>query len=67
MGDDATPICCHQEASDDSQRDPGAGDDGHTADGGAELQQKYVIALEVVLPDVVVEKEVNPETESAND
>jgi hypothetical protein len=63
MGDDSTPIYSSQEAGDDSQRAPDVGDDGHTADGGAELHQEMVIALEVVLLDVVVEKTANVETE----
>jgi hypothetical protein len=67
MGDASTPIDSRQEAGDDSQRAPSAGDDGHTTDGGAELQQEMVIPLEVVLQDVVAEKETNAEIESAAD
>jgi hypothetical protein len=77
MGDDSTPIGSRQEAGDDSQRDPGAGDDGHiadgaddaadghTADGGAQLEQENLILLEVVLPGIVAEKAANAETKSA--
>jgi hypothetical protein len=67
MGDASTPIDSRQEAGDDSQRAPSAGDDGHTTDGGAELQQEMVIPLEVVLQDVVAQKAANAEIESAAD
>jgi hypothetical protein len=67
MGDASTPIDSRQEADDDSQRAPSAGDDGHTTDGGAELQQEMVIPLEVVLQDVVAEKAANAEIKSAAD
>jgi hypothetical protein len=66
MGDDSIPIGSCQQAGDDSQRDP-TGDDGHTANGGAELQQEDVIPIEVALPDDVAEKAANPKTESAID
>jgi hypothetical protein len=60
MRDDSTPLDSHQEAGDDAQRTSCAGDDGHTADGGAELP-------EVVIADVLGEKAANAETESAAD
>jgi hypothetical protein len=60
MGDDSTPLDSCQEESDDAQRASGAGDDDHTADGGAELP-------EVVIADVVGEKAADAKTESAVD
>jgi hypothetical protein len=79
MGDDSTPTGSHQEAGDDSQRDPSVGDDGpttdgaddatdrHTAHGGVDIEQENVIPLEVVLPGVVADKAANADTKSAAD
>jgi hypothetical protein len=66
MGDDSTPIGSHQEGSSDAERAPGDGDDaqrgspseGAHADGGPKHP-------EVVLPNVMVEGDVNAETKTA--
>jgi hypothetical protein len=60
MGDDSTPPNSHYEVGDDVQRASGAGDEGHTADGGVERPK-------VVIVDVVGEKAANAKTKFAAD
>jgi hypothetical protein len=66
MGDKSTPIGSFQEGGGDAQRAPGDGDDaqraspsdGAPADGGPEH-------LEEVLPNIMLEEDVNAKTETA--